>query len=145
MQAMKAKLMIGSGIVLAAVLFLAYAGSSESWVKYMSVDAFQAEPQHQALRVRLHGTVAEEGLDANAGLMQANFSLQGDSTAVPVTFSGIVPDMFQAGAEVVVEGKLDEHGTFQADILLTKCASKYESESDTPAQPPTHPAPAGDA
>jgi cytochrome c-type biogenesis protein CcmE len=145
MQAMKTKLMIGGGIVLAAVLFLAYAGSGDSWVKYLSVDEYTAEPANRPLRVRLHGTVAEEGLEADAGLMQANFSIQGDSTAVPVTFSGIVPDMFQAGAEVVVEGKLDENGVFQADTLLTKCASKYESNADTPAQPANHPQPAGDA
>ena len=40
----------------------------------------------------------------------------------------VVPDTFQADREVVVEGTLDESGVFRADTLLTKCASKYESD-----------------
>ena len=35
-------------------------------------------------------------------------------------------ELFQAGAEVIVEGQQDAAGVFQADTLLTKCASKYE-------------------
>jgi len=38
----------------------------------------------------------------------------------------VVPDMFKSGAEIVVEGKQDAAGVFQADVLMTKCASKYE-------------------
>lgn len=146
MQAMKTKMIVGGGIVLAAILFLAFSGAKGSWVHYLAVDEFVAQPEYQQDRVRLHGNVSEENLDSDPGMLKATFDLQGESQSVRVAFSGIVPDMFQAGAEVVVEGQLDETGVFQADTLLTKCASKYESDDASAEMPPTHPTPpAGDA
>lgn len=145
MQAMKTKLIVGGGIVLAAIMFLAFSGAKDSWVHYLAVDEFNTEPDYQTLRVRLHGNVAEENLRSDPGMMLASFDLEGETSCVRVSYTGIIPDMFQPGSEVVVEGQLDEQGVFQADTLLTKCASKYESESDPAAMPASHPTPAGDA
>jgi cytochrome c-type biogenesis protein CcmE len=51
------------------------------------------------------------------------------STSVPVTYTGVVPDPFREGREVIVDGKL-EGGTFVAerDSLVTKCPSKFENK-----------------
>jgi cytochrome c-type biogenesis protein CcmE len=51
------------------------------------------------------------------------------STSVPVTYTGVVPDPFRDGREVIVDGKL-EGGTFVAerDSLVTKCPSKFENK-----------------
>ena len=53
------------------------------------------------------------------------------TTSVPVTYTGVVPDPFRDGREVIVDGKL-EGGTFVAerDSLVTKCPSKFENASD---------------
>jgi cytochrome c-type biogenesis protein CcmE len=53
------------------------------------------------------------------------------SASVPVTYTGVVPDPFREGREVIVDGKL-ESGTFVAerDSLVTKCPSKFENASD---------------
>ena len=53
--------------------------------------------------------------------------------SVPVRYSGVVPDPFREGREVIVSGRL-QNGTFVAerDSLITKCPSKFtkdESES----------------
>jgi cytochrome c-type biogenesis protein CcmE len=53
-----------------------------------------------------------------------------DGTAsVPVLYSGVVPDPFREGREVIVSGEL-ERGTFVAerDSLVTKCPSKFSKE-----------------
>ena len=53
-----------------------------------------------------------------------------DGTAsVPVVYSGVVPDPFREGREVIVEGELRQ-GTFVAerDSLVTKCPSKFTTE-----------------
>ena len=49
--------------------------------------------------------------------------------SVPVTYSGVVPDPFREGREVIVEGELRE-GTFVAerDSLVTKCPSKFTED-----------------
>ncbi|MCB0875052.1 MAG: cytochrome c maturation protein CcmE [Solirubrobacterales bacterium] len=51
--------------------------------------------------------------------------------ALPVAYSGVVPDPFREGREVIVTGRLDESGTFMAekDSLITKCPSKFADEA----------------
>jgi cytochrome c-type biogenesis protein CcmE len=51
--------------------------------------------------------------------------------SVPVTYTGVVPDPFREGREVIVDGRLDK-GTFVAehDSLVTKCPSKFENADD---------------
>jgi cytochrome c-type biogenesis protein CcmE len=51
--------------------------------------------------------------------------------SVPVTYSGVVPDPFRDGREVIVDGRLKD-GTFVAerDSLVTKCPSKFQNASD---------------
>jgi len=51
------------------------------------------------------------------------------SESVPVTYTGVVPDPFRDGREVIVSGEL-RNGTFVAerDSLVTKCPSKFTEE-----------------
>ncbi len=53
------------------------------------------------------------------------------SSALPVAYTGTVPDPFRDGREVIVTGKL-EQGTFVAehDSLITKCPSKFQDEAE---------------
>jgi len=48
------------------------------------------------------------------------------STAVPIVYTGSVPDLFKVGRHVVVDGRL-RSGTFVAEpgSMITKCPSKY--------------------
>jgi cytochrome c-type biogenesis protein CcmE len=49
------------------------------------------------------------------------------STHFPVTYNGPLPDTFQEGRDVVIEGKFTRAGTFEASTVLTKCGSRYEA------------------
>lgn len=128
--------LIVAGVVLATALgYLAFAGVKKGWVYYVEVDQFLAElDQHRGQRVRLTGVPAAEGFTANPGLLSARFTLEGKTQRLAVAYRGAIPDMFKPGAKVVVEGRLDDAGVFQADVLLTKCASKYDD-----AKPANHP------
>jgi cytochrome c-type biogenesis protein CcmE len=126
---MRLKLIVASTVLVGAVGYLAYAGMQKGWVYYMEVDKFVAEEQYQNQRVRLHGQVSTEGFLSSAARLTAQFNLVGTSAQVPVVYRGAIPEMFEAGRDVVVEGRLDESGIFNADVLMTKCASKYEPES----------------
>jgi cytochrome c-type biogenesis protein CcmE len=50
----------------------------------------------------------------------------GASTAVPVRYTGSVPDLFKPGRHVVIDGQLRK-GVFIAEpgSMITKCPSKY--------------------
>jgi cytochrome c-type biogenesis protein CcmE len=51
------------------------------------------------------------------------------SHSVPVAYTGVVPDPFRDGREVIVSGEL-RNGTFVAerDSLVTKCPSKFTKD-----------------
>ena len=85
-------------------------------------------PEARDARSRVHGTVGP-GPDSRPAEFAANFSLLGESASVPVEYHGPIPDLFAEGREVVVEGATDERGVFVAEVLLTKCGSKYEAAS----------------
>jgi cytochrome c-type biogenesis protein CcmE len=131
MRPARAKLLIGGLIVVAAVGYLVYAGLKSGSSYYLTVDSFMVEPQYHDQRVSLRGRVGKDKLVLDAHALKAEFHLLGDtgnSHDLPVSYHGTIPDLFKAGAEVVVEGKLGPDGIFKADKLLTKCASKYDAK-----------------
>jgi cytochrome c-type biogenesis protein CcmE len=95
-------------------------------VSTMGVEQYLSTPEKHGQRVRLCGLVADEGAEIQPAQLTARFSLKGGHKLIPVTYKGAIPALFKRGAEVVVEGKQDAAGVFQADTLLTKCASKYD-------------------
>jgi cytochrome c-type biogenesis protein CcmE len=56
---------------------------------------------------------------------------KGAGTELPVTYKGAVPDPFRGGREIVLTGSL-KAGTFvgQPETLITKCPSKFTTQSD---------------
>ena len=52
--------------------------------------------------------------------------------SVPVSYTGVVPDPFREGREVIVTGEL-KNGTFVAerDSLVTKCPSKFTKDEQS--------------
>ena len=145
MKVMPKKIFIAAGFILAAVAFLASAGVRKGWTYYVTADQFNADAKYRTERVKICGTVAPEGFDVHRGLLTANFRIAGQGQAIPVVYHGAIPDMFRQGAEVVVGGKMNESGVFVADDLLTKCASKYDSQAGpapgAAAMPAGHPTP----
>jgi cytochrome c-type biogenesis protein CcmE len=56
----------------------------------------------------------------------------GGTKTLPVDYTGIVPDPFREGREVIVTGTLAADGVLMAekDSLITKCPSKFKEEVD---------------
>jgi cytochrome c-type biogenesis protein CcmE len=138
MRTARAKLLIGGLIVTAAVGYLVYAGFKSGSSYYLTVDSFMVEPQYHDQRVRLRGKVGPDKLAIDGPGLKAEFHLLGETGGahdLPVSYHGAIPDLFKAGADVVVEGKLGPGGVFQADKLFTKCPSKYDAKPAGPEKP----------
>ena len=123
------KLIIGGIVVASVTAYMAYVGASASWSYYVTVD--DCLGKNQALlgdRVRVSGEVVADTLSIANDRRQASFSLQGTEGTLPVVYSGSLPDNLAENIEVVVEGLLEDSGILQADKIITRCASKYESE-----------------
>lgn len=55
----------------------------------------------------------------------------GESEALPVSYTGAVPDPFRGGREIILTGQI-EGGTFvgEPDTLITKCPSKFTTKKE---------------
>jgi cytochrome c-type biogenesis protein CcmE len=83
--------------------------------------------------VELTGKVAAGSVQRSGDTLRfAVRDRNGGAAKVPVVYSGVVPDPFRVGREVIVTGKL-ENGTFVAerDSLVTKCPSKFQAKPGT--------------
>jgi cytochrome c-type biogenesis protein CcmE len=129
MTMLSRKLWFAGIVLVGAIGYLAYAGAQQGWVYYVPVDQYVKDAAQQKHRVRLMGRVATDGLVVEAAQLRARFALEAKGARLPVNYHGTIPDLFKADVDVVVEGKLNPAThTFDADVLLTKCASKYDAK-----------------
>jgi cytochrome c-type biogenesis protein CcmE len=59
------------------------------------------------------------------GSLEVRFVVTDFAHDVPVSYSGVLPDLFREGAGVVAQGRLRTDGTFGADEVLAKHDEKY--------------------
>ena len=76
-------------------------------------------------RFRLGGMVAEQSVHRDPGSLEVHFVVTDFSHDVPVSYTGVLPDLFREGAGVVAHGRLRADGTFVADEVLAKHDEKY--------------------
>ncbi|EAQ29678.1 CcmE/CycJ proteins [Erythrobacter sp. NAP1] len=128
---MKAKHQRMTLVVLALVAIIG-AGLIATWALRSQANYFYlpeqmaAEPPAVGQAVRLGGMVQEGSIETQADGITVNFVVtgNGDST-IPVTYSGILPDLFVENSGVVAEGSLQADGTFLATNLLAKHDENY--------------------
>ena len=75
-------------------------------------------------RIRLGGLVKPGSLTRGDNLA-VRFEVTDGNKSVPVSYTGILPDLFREGQGVVTEGALDAGGTFKADSVLAKHDETY--------------------
>ncbi len=122
------KYWIGALLVVAAVGYLAITAADKNMVTYLTISDVMADPAVASdTGVRVTGHVAEGTIQVR-GPREVAFIVEGDGHNLPAVYRGAVPDTFKDGAEVVLEGRMDANGEFQATTLLAKCPSKYEAE-----------------
>ena len=75
-------------------------------------------------RIRLGGLV-KPGTQVRGDNLQVSFEVTDGNKSVPVSYTGILPDLFREGQGVVTEGALNTAGTFKADSVLAKHDETY--------------------
>jgi cytochrome c-type biogenesis protein CcmE len=75
-------------------------------------------------RFRLGGMVAKGSVEKTVGTLDVHFLVTDFKHTVPVSYSGILPDLFREGQGVVANGRL-ANGTFVAEEVLAKHDEKY--------------------
>jgi cytochrome c-type biogenesis protein CcmE len=76
-------------------------------------------------RFRMGGLVVPGSIHRQSGSMTVHFTLTDKTKSIPVTYTGILPDLFREGQGIVVHGKLLRDHHFIADEVLAKHSSDY--------------------
>ncbi|HJB65708.1 MAG TPA: cytochrome c maturation protein CcmE [Candidatus Mailhella merdavium] len=122
-------------LFLGGVGYMAWTGFSENNVYFLTVSEALDMPGQELKAARLFGTVSGEDLTRPSDGLGVRFRLLDATkpgTELWVEYTGVVPDTFKPGAEVIVEGAMADGGFF-AKTLMTKCPSKYQKENRTEA------------
>ena len=118
-----AVLLVLAGVGVATVLGLvAFRKNILYYYTPSQVAAGAAEPGRP---FRMGGLVAMGTVQRVAGTMTVHFTLTDMQKSVPITYTGILPDLFREGQGIVVHGSLGQDGAFTADEVLAKHDEKY--------------------
>ncbi|HEY6972943.1 MAG TPA: cytochrome c maturation protein CcmE [Nitrospiraceae bacterium] len=74
---------------------------------------------------RIGGMVETGSLARERDGLTVHFVVTDTVKRVPVTFKGILPDLFKEGKGAVAQGQLDADGTFRASEVLAKHDENY--------------------
>ena len=107
-----------------AALLAAWALRNQASYFYVPSD-IAANPPAAGQAIRLGGMVEQGSLRTRADGVTVDFVVGDGKARVPVTYTGIVPDLFVEGSGVVANGALLADGTFRADELLAKHDENY--------------------
>ena len=80
----------------------------------------------------LTGKVVNGSIERRGDELRFEIRDRDGTASVPVVYTGVVPDPFRDGREVIVSGELNR-GTFVAerDSLVTKCPSKFTEDKQS--------------
>lgn len=125
------KIAVSVAILITAFSVLVALSFRGSMVYYLTVTEFLHDPPTDLdEHFRVNGKVVEGSIQKEAGILGARFEMTDGDQSMAVIFRKELPDTFVDHAEVVVEGKMKD-GVFQAQTLLAKCPSKYESQQES--------------
>jgi cytochrome c-type biogenesis protein CcmE len=112
---------LGAAVFLAAALiYTSFSASTEA------SKPSQLEPGRS---YEVTGKVVKGSISRDGDELRFRIRDRDGQESVPVSYTGVVPDPFREGREVIVSGELQQ-GTFvgERDSLVTKCPSKFSKD-----------------
>jgi cytochrome c-type biogenesis protein CcmE len=83
----------------------------------------QKAPANKTFRVG--GLVEEGSIKRQSDGLTVHFKVTDTARALPVVYTGILPDLFKEGKGVVAQGRLGDDGVFRASEVLAKHDENY--------------------
>ncbi len=117
--------LIGSGVGALAVAAILMLFALRDTIVFFHTPSDIAEKKvEDGRRFRLGGLVANGSVKRGNGA-QVSFAVTDTLKTIPVTYVGILPDLFREGQGVVMEGRINAAGAFEADTVLAKHDENY--------------------
>ncbi|NCO32664.1 MAG: cytochrome c maturation protein CcmE [Armatimonadetes bacterium] len=122
---------LGMVIIVLALAALIYDTTRSSAMRYMEVaEVAIGMPELQGKGLRVRGRVQKGSINKSREDLKVQFNIEDKTGTIsyPVVYTGLPPDTFKDGSEVVVDGRFSSEGVFEAVQIQAKCPSKYEME-----------------
>ena len=74
---------------------------------------------------RIGGLVTVGSVERASGSLEVHFVVTDNQKSVPVSYTGLLPDLFHEGKGVIAHGHLADSGEFLADEVLAKHDENY--------------------
>ncbi len=110
-------------VIAVAVGLMAFALNDEIVFFYDPSDVVAGNKVSPGQNFRIGGLVADGSVEKND--TKVSFVVTDGAESVPVTFDGILPDLFREGQGVIAEGALNSEGRFIAQNVLAKHDENY--------------------
>jgi cytochrome c-type biogenesis protein CcmE len=141
----RSRFLVGAALMAAAIAYLIYNAVQSTAQYYLTVDEARARlAEVVGQPVRVAGRVLPDGISWDPATLTLGFSLaqipdeprdgvrralaDGGAPFKVICVGRPRPDMFAAGRDVIVEGRIESDGVIRATQVLTSCPSKYQAE-----------------
>lgn len=122
-QRMLAVGLAAAGLLIAAGLTLrAFQDNMMFYVEISDVINGKAPAERN---FRVGGLVVEDSVKQRPGELEIQFTLTDLNNELPVSYSGVLPDLFREGQGIIAHGRLNDDGLFVADTVLAKHDENY--------------------
>jgi len=111
------------GIAIAAGLTLR--AFQDNMMFFVEVSDVVAGEYPKERNFRIGGLVVGGSVQRQEGSIDVRFDVTDTACTIPVSYSGVLPDLFREGQGVVAHGRMGENEVFQADKILAKHDEEY--------------------
>jgi cytochrome c-type biogenesis protein CcmE len=119
--------------VLATAIALVLNAFRSNLVFFFSPSQVAANEAPRDRNFRIGGLVKEGSIRRDDKSLTIQFVVTDLAQTIPVTYTGLLPDLFREGKGVVAQGKLGPDGVFRADQVLAKHDENYMPPEATAA------------
>jgi cytochrome c-type biogenesis protein CcmE len=131
------KFLLAACLVIGLVGYLMVTGMRDSMVFFLTPTELVAQVAADSTAYdrgfRVGGRVIPGTVSYDNRTLDLRFDvkdIEGGWASFPVIFQGPLPETFEEGVDVVIEGRFTRDGVFEASSVLTKCGSRYEAGED---------------
>ena len=110
-------------LILILTVFLVLKSLEENVVYFQSPSEIKSISEIESKKLRIGGMVKKNSILINSD--EINFIITDFKNEVNVTYSGVVPNLFEEGKGVVAEGYLKDRNFFIASKILAKHDENY--------------------
>ncbi len=120
-------------LVLGGLVYLIATAISSGTMYYLTVDeALSRGSAVWGRPLRVSGVVDGATIQWDPRQLVLRFAIREGGPTLPAIYRGPRPDNFTGGAQVILEGRINTQGVFEASKLMMTCPSRYEAATPVP-------------